>query len=76
MRVEPVNADLLHEWLGGADGWRDPENRFSAAYGVAPGGAVLVRPDGIIAWRTPVAPADPVQAFDRMKTELLARFAA
>jgi putative polyketide hydroxylase len=29
----------------------DPGHRWARAYGVTPSGAVLVRPDGIIAWR-------------------------
>jgi putative polyketide hydroxylase len=29
----------------------DPGGRWARAYGVTPSGAVLVRPDGIIAWR-------------------------
>jgi 2-polyprenyl-6-methoxyphenol hydroxylase-like FAD-dependent oxidoreductase len=29
----------------------DPDAVFCAAYGISPGGAVLVRPDGFIAWR-------------------------
>jgi 2-polyprenyl-6-methoxyphenol hydroxylase-like FAD-dependent oxidoreductase len=30
---------------------RDPQQRFADAYGVSPTGAVLVRPDGFVAWR-------------------------
>ena len=30
---------------------RDPENSFAAAYGITAKGAVLVRPDGFVAWR-------------------------
>lgn len=29
----------------------DPAGRFCAAYGIAPSGACLVRPDGFVAWR-------------------------
>ncbi|TJZ52127.1 FAD-dependent oxidoreductase [Streptomyces piniterrae] len=29
----------------------DPDGRWADAYGVGPAGAVLVRPDGIVAWR-------------------------
>jgi hypothetical protein len=29
----------------------DPAHRFAATYGVSDSGAVLVRPDGIVAWR-------------------------
>jgi putative polyketide hydroxylase len=35
---------------------------FLTAYGVEPGGATLVRPDGYIAWRAVTAPADPARA--------------
>ena len=36
----------------------DPEGEWHRAYGVEPGGAVLVRPDGYVAWRTPRAVSD------------------
>ena len=35
----------------GARGLTDPSGGFAAAYGIAPAGAVLVRPDGFVAWR-------------------------
>jgi 2-polyprenyl-6-methoxyphenol hydroxylase-like FAD-dependent oxidoreductase len=35
--------------------------RFEAAYGVSPGGAVLVRPDGFVAFRSRDAVADPAE---------------
>ncbi|HXQ25290.1 MAG TPA: FAD-dependent monooxygenase [Candidatus Acidoferrales bacterium] len=35
----------------GASGLTDPSGGFAAAYGIAPTGAVLVRPDGFVAWR-------------------------
>jgi putative polyketide hydroxylase len=38
-----------------------PAGRFEALYGVEPGGAVLVRPDGFVGWRSQQgveAPAD------------------
>lgn len=31
----------------------DSDNRFATAYGLQPGGAAVVRPDGFIAWRSP-----------------------
>jgi 2-polyprenyl-6-methoxyphenol hydroxylase-like FAD-dependent oxidoreductase len=37
----------------GHDGLRDPENVFTAAYGIDRSGAVLVRPDGFVAARWP-----------------------
>ncbi|MFK4086642.1 FAD-dependent oxidoreductase [Kribbella sp. NPDC020789] len=39
----------------------DPAGRWTAAYGVAPDGAVIVRPDGFIGWSAPaVEPAEDV----------------
>jgi hypothetical protein len=35
----------------GAGELTDPDGNFGAAYGIEPGGAVLVRPDGFVAWR-------------------------
>ena len=34
----------------------DEDGAFAAAYGLSGGGAVLVRPDGIVGWRCPTAP--------------------
>ncbi len=36
----------------------DPTGAFASAYGLEDGGAVLVRPDGVVAWRCSIAPAD------------------
>ncbi|MGI5156782.1 FAD-dependent monooxygenase [Microbispora sp. CA-102843] len=38
--------------VGGPSVLGDPDGRFPAAYGITAAGAVLVRPDGIIAWRS------------------------
>jgi putative polyketide hydroxylase len=43
---------------------RDDDGGFAAAYGLADGGAVLVRPDGIVAARWTSAPADHRVALD------------
>jgi putative polyketide hydroxylase len=40
----------------------DADGSWQELYGVGPCGAVLVRPDGIVAWRTPDAVADPAAA--------------
>ena len=44
--------------VGGAD-LRDVDNRWSASYGVAVDGAVLIRPDGFIVWRAKNARSKP-----------------
>jgi putative polyketide hydroxylase len=41
----------LDAYVVGGDGLSDSDGRFAGAYGVSGSGAVLVRPDGIVAWR-------------------------
>ncbi|MRH87849.1 FAD-dependent oxidoreductase [Nocardia sp. SYP-A9097] len=38
------------------------DDHYCETVGLTPGGAVLVRPDQIVAWRAPELPADPVAA--------------
>ena len=40
----------------------DPDGAFATAFGLEDGGAALVRPDGVVAWRTVDLPADPAAA--------------
>jgi 2-polyprenyl-6-methoxyphenol hydroxylase-like FAD-dependent oxidoreductase len=40
----------------------DHDGRFAESYGIFNDGASLVRPDGFVAWRSSVMPADPVAA--------------
>ena len=40
----------------------DAEGTFGARYGLDDGGAVLVRPDGVVAWRTATLPPNPATA--------------
>lgn len=47
----------------------DPANRFADVFGVAATGAVLIRPDGFIAWRHATA-ADGTAALDRWLRDL------
>jgi 2-polyprenyl-6-methoxyphenol hydroxylase-like FAD-dependent oxidoreductase len=41
----------MDAYLVGGGELRDPSGAFAAAYGISPAGAVLVRPDGFVAWR-------------------------
>lgn len=45
--------------FGSAGSLTDVENRWAPIYGVNEGGAVLVRPDGIVAWRKRGAEEEP-----------------
>jgi putative polyketide hydroxylase len=51
----------------------DPAGRFAAAHGIGPDGAVLVRPDGFVAWRSPVAADDASTELASAVGALLAR---
>jgi hypothetical protein len=44
---------------------RDPEGRWAPAYGVETDGAVLVRPDGHVAWRKRSGVTDPKRELER-----------
>jgi 2-polyprenyl-6-methoxyphenol hydroxylase-like FAD-dependent oxidoreductase len=58
--------------LDGAE-LRDPSGQFHEAFGITPSGAVLVRPDGVIAWRARSSDAaTPVQLSNVLRL-LLAR---
>jgi putative polyketide hydroxylase len=45
--------------VGAGGDLADPAGAWLDLYGLAPSGAVLVRPDGYVAWRTPTATAAP-----------------
>jgi putative polyketide hydroxylase len=61
----PVQAFVI-----GPQGDLQPESDFEGLYGVGPDGAVLVRPDGHVAWRSAGASQTPAadlrQALDRI----------
>jgi 2-polyprenyl-6-methoxyphenol hydroxylase-like FAD-dependent oxidoreductase len=51
----------------------DPTGAFPDAFGLAPDGAVLVRPDGVIAWRASDRAGTPRDQLQRVVRRLLAR---
>ncbi|MBD2827423.1 hypothetical protein ID875_01345 [Streptomyces globisporus] len=46
---------------------------FLKKYGITTGGAVLVRPDGFVAWRAAGQPADPAVELSAVVHRLLGR---
>ena len=66
-------------WTGSEGNVRDFENRWAASYGVEQDGALLIRPDGFVAWRSRDRTADPEAAlrsvFERLgfRAALMAR---
>jgi 2-polyprenyl-6-methoxyphenol hydroxylase-like FAD-dependent oxidoreductase len=57
-KARPILA--LHQ-IGVAGGWSNPANALLDSYGVTATGAVLVRPDGFVAWRAKEAVAQPAE---------------
>ena len=49
-RATPPRVPLIAYRIG-VDGLTDPQGNFAEAYGITGSGAVLVRPDGFVAWR-------------------------
>jgi 2-polyprenyl-6-methoxyphenol hydroxylase-like FAD-dependent oxidoreductase len=65
----PGRPELTAYMIGG-DEITDPDGGWLTAYAIDPDGAVLVRPDGYVAWRTRTQSPDPAAtlaaAFDRI----------
>jgi 2-polyprenyl-6-methoxyphenol hydroxylase-like FAD-dependent oxidoreductase len=59
--------------VGGDGQLGDPGGRFAEAYGTGAEGAVLVRPDGFIAWRAKAASEKPGEALTGALARILAR---
>jgi putative polyketide hydroxylase len=59
----------------GADGLTDPTGRWLATAGLQPAGALLVRPDNFVAWRSPGPCPEPGAALERALDEVLDRAA-
>ena len=51
----------------------DPENGFAAAYGITSTGAVLVRPDGFLAWRAKSSGTKPEDTLKDVLARLLCK---
>ena len=66
-------AELTVIRVGGSSGPGDPDGAFPEAYGITPAGAVLVRPDGYIAWRATGADGASAQALAEVLDTALCR---
>lgn len=51
----------------------DPNGAWATATGLAPGGALLVRPDDFVGWRADQPPADPAGELHQALSDILAR---
>lgn len=57
-----VNLDLPLDTYRVGENLEDPEGRFTKTYGIMDEGAVLVRPDGFVAWRAEAEEGDLEEA--------------
>ncbi len=57
-------VDVVEVGTGPGAAVRDESGRWAGLRGVGPDGALLVRPDTIVAWRAAALPADPAAALD------------
>ena len=62
-------------YIIGDPGLDDEQNKLLDAYGITSTGAVLVRPDGYIAWRTSALAADPASIITDAMSRILGRSA-
>ena len=68
--VRPLGVSLVHRTLGGP-GLQDRDGILLDRYGLESSGAVLVRPDGYVAWRSASAIDDVAETFHGNFTRLL-----
>jgi putative polyketide hydroxylase len=71
----PVGAYRIAAGAAGASGETvsDTSGRWAERAGLAGGGALLVRPDQFVAWRSPTLPADPAAALTAALAGVLSR---
>jgi len=68
-------AEIAAHRVGAPGGFGDPDGSFPEAYGITPAGAVLVRPDGFVAWRAAGADDASAQALTEALDTALCRTA-
>ncbi|KAL3495323.1 FAD binding domain-containing protein [Aspergillus germanicus] len=63
--------ELVRVEVLGDDGWVDEQDKWAELTGVGDDGAVLVRPDGIVAWRSKEAGSLPKGDLEKIVTSIL-----
>jgi len=69
---DSVAAPLTYVEIGVGQEWMDPDGDFESAYGIRSNGAVLVRPDGIVAARWFEQPENPAGELESALAQILA----
>ncbi|GAA0494791.1 FAD-dependent monooxygenase [Streptomyces olivaceiscleroticus] len=71
--AEIIGVDVAVHRIGTDTTVRDPHGLWPASTGLAADGAVLVRPDGFIAWRAPALPEQATAELTRALARVLGR---
>jgi len=71
----PSYPPLVAHTIGAGGPLTDPDDTWQGAYEIGDEGAVLVRPDGHVAWRSPGASGDPAGALRAVMEGVLGRAA-
>jgi putative polyketide hydroxylase len=71
--AERLGLALAAYRIGPAGDYLDVDGSWTSAYGATTSGAVLVRPDGFIAWRAKKISATPQQTLEQVLLCLLGR---
>jgi putative polyketide hydroxylase len=72
-RQEQIPLQVYRLGAGASTDLADPAGAFLELYGIDAGGAVLVRPDGFVAWRQRSLPTRPAAALRGALDQVLAR---
>jgi putative polyketide hydroxylase len=70
-----LGIDLAAYHVGSDGDVQDLEDGWQAKMGVSPEGAILVRPDGFVAWRSASLVSDPPSRFEQVLRSILCRSA-
>jgi putative polyketide hydroxylase len=70
-----LEIDLVASRLGADGDLLDPEDGWQTTMGMPAEGAVLVRPDGFVAWRTNTLPTSPARRLEQAISTILCRSA-
>ena len=72
--ASPSRPEMAAHTIGEGGEFADPDGAWQAAYGVEADGAVLVRPDGYVGWRTRTQVGEPLRTLQIAFDGILGRF--
>ena len=69
--ISETGPRLTALMVGGGGEFGDPDGMWPTLYGLEPDGAVLVRPDGYVGWRSPGGVDNPARALSQVLDSIL-----